>query len=74
MAMIVRAFQGVLCVIKPIYMVWYKALCDVGQFCLLFNSPRLLVYMQLAVRKRLIELIGVITLMGNSGGGGHGGV
>ena len=36
--MMVRAFQGVLCVNKPIYMVCYKALCDVGQFYLLFNS------------------------------------
>ena len=31
-AMMVRAFQGVLCVNKPIYVACYKALCDVGQF------------------------------------------
>ena len=42
----VRAFEGVLCVNKPIDMVCYKALCDVGQFYLLFNSLRLLLYMQ----------------------------
>ena len=50
-AMMVRAFQSVLCVNKPIYVVCYKELCDVGQFYLLLNSLRLLVYMQFAVRK-----------------------
>ena len=39
--MMVRAFQGVLCVNKPIYMVCYKALCDVGQFYLFFILVRL---------------------------------
>ena len=33
-AMMVRAFQGVLCVNKPIFMVCYKALCDGGQLWL----------------------------------------
>ena len=46
--MMVRAFEGVSCVNKPIDMVCYKALCDVGQFYLLFSSLRLLVYMQSA--------------------------
>ena len=50
-AMMVRAFQGVLCVNKSIYMVCYKALCNVGQFYLLFNLLRLHVCMQFAVRK-----------------------
>ena len=35
--MMVRAFQSVLCVNKPIYVVCYKELCDVGQFYLLFE-------------------------------------
>ena len=37
-AMMVRPFQGVICVNEPIYKVCYKVLSDVGQFYLLFNS------------------------------------
>ena len=65
--MMVHAFEEMLCVKKPIDMVCYKVLCDVGQFYLLFNSLRLLVYMQFAVRKRLAGLIGIIALMGSVG-------
>ena len=67
--MMVRTFEGVLCVNKPIDMVYYKALCDLGQFYLLFNSLRLLVYMQFAVRKWLVGLIGVKALMRKNEGG-----
>ena len=36
--MMVRAFQDVLCVNKPNYMVCYTALCDVGQFAFQFAA------------------------------------
>ena len=81
--MMVRTFQGVLCGDTPIYMVCYKALCDISQFYLLFNSLRLLVYMQFAVRRWLIGIIvlmkknrgehgGVWRIRGSMGGGGMG--
>ena len=50
--MIVHAFEGVLCLNKPISMVCYKALCDVGQFYLLFNSLHLLVTCSLQMTDR----------------------